>query len=692
MDQALSQVEDLAAQISAATSDVSLDVGVEVDASAAEAEIAALDPGVVDVPVEADVAPAEAEIANLDAPPVDVEVNADTSGAQAQLDGLSQSTEQASAGAGELGATLASSGTSGLIAATGYAAVGAAAIGAVQAFGDADRVLAIATERIDSLGSSAVTSVDDITALSSELQQTAGVSDEAVTSAQTLLLTFENLSNGAVTTEENFQRATRAIFDISTVQGNAQSNAIALGKALEDPVAGLGRLGRAGITFTESQKEVIASLVEAGDVAGAQALILDEIEDKYGGLAAAAGDSLGGRLDIATEKVGELAETLGGALAPAVLASVDDLNSLVTAAQTVGGAIDEIVSSAGDGEDEIRSFGSGLADAFRGSVSPISKAAGIVEQFGDLFGEDDFMSIPEFTAYAAFDAQLQVLITSNLIATATAEAGAGAYAGEAVALGDVATAASEARAQLDELNGVQQSLDAAQIALAEGQDAITAAFLRNGRNVDINTEAGRENVTVLREQGENMRDYLEALDASGASAAEVTAANRTLGGSLREQAVDAGLTRAAADELVRTYGRFPGRVNTDLDANPQPAYQGVNDAVGYATANWANKTFTATLGVSTGAAVADLLNLQDTAKNVGAAIAALESSPSSVVPLEPVSGAPVSAGPVLAPIAIGETNIEISVGAGVDAQAVGDAVGEAMAAHRRKLSILTSQP
>jgi hypothetical protein len=46
-----------------------------------------------------------------------------------------------------------------------------------------------------------------------------------------------------------------------------ETNAIQLGKALEDPIKGLAALGKSGVTFTDEQKELIKTLVETGDVA-----------------------------------------------------------------------------------------------------------------------------------------------------------------------------------------------------------------------------------------------------------------------------------------------------------------------------------------------------------------------------------------------------------------------------------------
>jgi hypothetical protein len=94
--------------------------------------------------------------------------------------------------------------------------------------------------------------------------------------------------------------------------GSAESNATQLGKALNDPIKGITALNRAGIQFTEDQKELIQSLVDSGKVLEAQDMILAEIEAQVGGTAAATA--------TATEKMtlafGTVQEAVGQVLLP----------------------------------------------------------------------------------------------------------------------------------------------------------------------------------------------------------------------------------------------------------------------------------------------------------------------------------------------------------------------------------------
>jgi hypothetical protein len=86
------------------------------------------------------------------------------------------------------------------------------------------------------------------------------------------------------------------------------------GKALNDPIAGMAGLARAGVQFSEDQKKAIRAMVESGDLLGAQKLMLEEIESQIGGTAAASAD--------ATDKIAnafkEIQEAIGNAVLPIV--------------------------------------------------------------------------------------------------------------------------------------------------------------------------------------------------------------------------------------------------------------------------------------------------------------------------------------------------------------------------------------
>ncbi|CAA6605811.1 Phage-related minor tail protein [Rhodospirillaceae bacterium LM-1] len=134
---------------------------------------------------------------------------------------------------------------------------------------------------------------------------------EGVMDASSVLATFRSVSG------DTFVRAIKAAQDLSAVFGqDLRSSAVQLGKALEDPVEGITALKRVGVSFTASQKDMIAGMVEAGDVAGAQALILATLEKQVGGAGAAEASGLTGAVHHLKSAWGNLLEEL--ARTPAV--------------------------------------------------------------------------------------------------------------------------------------------------------------------------------------------------------------------------------------------------------------------------------------------------------------------------------------------------------------------------------------
>jgi hypothetical protein len=141
-----------------------------------------------------------------------------------------------------------------------------------------------------------------------------GVDENAVKSVQAQLLSFKAVGASAGEAGGAFERATKAAFDMAVVlKKDAGSQAIALGKALEDPVRGITALRKAGTTFTEEQQKQIRVLMESNDLLAAQNLILSEVESQYGG-AAEASANWSDKLRLA---FGNVQEALGAALTPA---------------------------------------------------------------------------------------------------------------------------------------------------------------------------------------------------------------------------------------------------------------------------------------------------------------------------------------------------------------------------------------
>ena len=202
-----------------------------------------------------------------------------------------------------------SQGTSGLRKFGKMAALvgGAAALGGLVAtlkigvdeFMGAQKVLAQTGAVLKSTGGAANVTSKQIGTMSESLMKLSGVDDEAIQSGQNLLLTFTKIRNETGAGNKIFDQATVAMLDLSVAMGTSlNSAAILVGKALNDPVKGVGALSKAGVQFTASQKDTIKALVESGDVMGAQKMILKELETQFAGSAEAAGKTLPGQLNI----------------------------------------------------------------------------------------------------------------------------------------------------------------------------------------------------------------------------------------------------------------------------------------------------------------------------------------------------------------------------------------------------------
>jgi hypothetical protein len=215
---------------------------------------------------------------------------------------------------------------------------GAAALGGLVAtlkigvdeFMKAQKVMAQTGAVLKSTGGAANVTSKRITSMSESLMKLSGVDDEAIQSGQNLLLTFTKIRNETGKGNNIFDQATLAMTNLSVAMGkDLSSSAILVGKALNDPIKGVGALSRAGVQFTASQKDTIKALVDSGNVMGAQKMILKELETQFGGSAKAAGQTLPGQLNILKETFRNVAADLVTTFIPYVARAADVLLKFV---------------------------------------------------------------------------------------------------------------------------------------------------------------------------------------------------------------------------------------------------------------------------------------------------------------------------------------------------------------------------
>ena len=228
--------------------------------------------------------------------------------------GIDQSQKQVTTMGDKIGKFGKAAGVALLAAGAAAVAFGAKALLAGEAASTSNARIQQINESMGLFGDSTDEVTSSLVNYANEVARSTGIDQNAIKATQAKLLTFKEIAITADEVNGNFQRATKASIDLGAAGfGTAETNAVALGKALNDPIKGIGALTRNGITFTASEKERIKVLVESNQVGEAQNMILAAIETQVGGTAEATANATD-RIKVGFSQV---TETIGMALLPA---------------------------------------------------------------------------------------------------------------------------------------------------------------------------------------------------------------------------------------------------------------------------------------------------------------------------------------------------------------------------------------
>lgn len=155
-------------------------------------------------------------------------------------------------------------------------------------------------------GHAAGYTAEAIDAMSRDIAMSTLASSEGVREAAAALATFSSISG------DTFERTLRLGQDVAEVMGtNIKGAALQLAKALDAPTLGLNSLRRAGVSFTEQEREKIKALEKSGDLFKAQEIILAAVEAQLGGVAEVVADgTFVGAWDTLGQEVTEFWEAL----------------------------------------------------------------------------------------------------------------------------------------------------------------------------------------------------------------------------------------------------------------------------------------------------------------------------------------------------------------------------------------------
>ena len=135
---------------------------------------------------------------------------------------------------------------------------------------------------ISTTGATALQSSFDIEKMANEIENLTTVSSTLVTEASAMMLTFTKISG------KTFKDALNISIDLSKGFGqDLKTSVIQVGKALNDPIAGVGALRRVGVSFSKTQKTMIKNFMAINNITAAQKVILDELKIEVGGTAEA---------------------------------------------------------------------------------------------------------------------------------------------------------------------------------------------------------------------------------------------------------------------------------------------------------------------------------------------------------------------------------------------------------------------
>ena len=187
----------------------------------------------------------------------------------------------------------------------------------------ADIQLKFMLENMQGIGAATNATVKRMAAYADQVNKATGIDDEQVKAVQRKLLVFKTLRNTADELGSTFDRATSAAIDLAAAGfGDMETNAVKLGRVLENPIKNMNALSRAGITFTEDEKRKITQLVQSGKLLQAQDIVLQSIEGRVKGLAEASATPF--------EKLqGQFAQ-IGDSIGEAMLPALEDVNKEIS--------------------------------------------------------------------------------------------------------------------------------------------------------------------------------------------------------------------------------------------------------------------------------------------------------------------------------------------------------------------------
>ncbi|EFI59774.1 MULTISPECIES: phage tail length tape measure family protein [Comamonas] len=174
---------------------------------------------------------------------------------------------------------------------------------------NAEQEQALLAAALKATGNQAGYSQDRLNEMAGAMESITTKSAGEFNQAQTVLLGFTNIVG------DQLPQALKQAANFSVRTGaDMKSAAETVGRALDIPSVGMASLARQGFKFSESQIEAAEKLEQTGRIAEAQQIVLNALEETYGGAAEAARDTFGGAVDGLRNALNGLMTGEGGSL------------------------------------------------------------------------------------------------------------------------------------------------------------------------------------------------------------------------------------------------------------------------------------------------------------------------------------------------------------------------------------------
>lgn len=207
----------------------------------------------------------------------------------------------------------------------------------------------------------------------SALQKVTTFTDEQILQADQLLATFQLNGEAIAQINPRLLDMAASLASVGETTMDLDSLATALGKSL---TLGAGSLTRYGVTLTDAQAKQFDMAKGMDKVK----LLTEILDSNFKGLAEAAGKTMAGRIQIAKNAFGDLQETIGNAVMPAINTLFDDFGSL-TGGMGMNAETTQMVTKVAYGLAKTLSV---LFGILKIGVNGIKQSISVLKNFGDV--------------------------------------------------------------------------------------------------------------------------------------------------------------------------------------------------------------------------------------------------------------------------------------------------------------------